>query len=424
LLGGGGREHAITWMLSKSPMCEKLYISPGNAGTASTGTNVTIDPMNFEEVGRFVIEYHVDFVIVGPEDPIVRGIADYFSGEEHLKNIKILAPTSQGAQLEGSKDFAKQFMQKYNIPTASYRSFLMEEYDLAREYLINHSLPVVVKADGLAAGKGVTVCYSHPEALEALDHLFVEHQFGKAGDLVVIEEFLDGIEMSAFALTDGNHYVLLPGAKDYKRAGEGDTGPNTGGMGCISPVPFADEQFMQKVRLQIIEPTIYGLRRENIDYRGFLFCGIMNVNGNPFVIEYNVRLGDPETEVILPRIDEDILPLLYEAAAGHLRKYFIMTRKDYAATVMAVSSGYPGAYDKGKEITGLDKIRSSHVFHAGTIMADGRVISSGGRVLCITSLNSDLKTAIDNSYSELEKIQFENKSFRKDIGQDLLKYLL
>jgi phosphoribosylamine---glycine ligase len=424
LLGGGGREHAISWLLSKSPLCEKLFIAPGNAGTASLGVNVAVDALKFDDVKQFVLDQKIDFVIVGPEDPAVKGIADYFEKDIKLTDVRILAPSGKGAQLEGSKEFAKIFMQKYGIPTASYRSFVSDQYKEAKEYIQNHPLPVVVKADGLAAGKGVVVCFKREEALSAIENMFVLNKFGKAGEKVVIEDFLEGIEMSAFVLTDGEKYVLLPEAKDYKRIGEGDTGPNTGGMGCISPVPFADDVFMNKVIKRVIEPTVSGLNKENIDYRGFIFFGLMNVAGDPYVIEYNVRLGDPESEVILPRLDEDILPFMFEAASGNLSKTSIRIKKDYAVTVMAVSAGYPGDYEKGKEISGLDKISDSLVFHAGTKISENKIITSGGRVLCVTSLGPDLKAALEKTYKELDKIHFENKAFRKDIGMDLLKYLM
>jgi phosphoribosylamine---glycine ligase len=423
LLGSGGREHTLSWVIAKSELCKKLYIAPGNAGTGLIGENVLLNPLEFDKIRDFVLTNNIGFVIVGPEDPIVNGISDYFKQQLSLREVPILAPFSQGAQLEGSKEFAKLFMQKYKIPTAAYKSFVASELDKALEYLEHHSLPIVIKADGLAAGKGVTIRDNVLDAKADIEELFIRNKFGTAGQKVVIEQFLDGIELSAFVLTDGKNYMMLPQAKDYKKIGEGDTGPNTGGMGCISPVPFIDNNFKQKIIERIIDPTIQGLQKEGIIYRGFLFFGLINVGGNPYVIEYNVRLGDPETEVIMPRIDEDMVHSMLSAAKGNLVSTHLKIKPDYAATVMVVSKGYPDTYEKGKPITGLDKVDKGHVFHAGTKMSDQQLVTSGGRVLCVTSLDADMKKALENSYQQLEKIQFDNKYFRKDIGYDLFKYL-
>jgi phosphoribosylamine--glycine ligase len=423
LLGSGGREHAISWAIRQSPHCSELYIAPGNAGTAQLGTNVALSATDFEAVAAFVLEKHIDLMVVGPEDPIVKGIADYFNAVPKLSSIPVLAPSAAAAQLEGSKDFAKQFMEKYSIPTAAYKTFTKNDYSEAKKYIGLHSLPIVLKADGLAAGKGVTVCFTYEEALATLDTLFIENRFGDAGNKLVIEEYLDGIELSVFVLTDGKDWVLLPEAKDYKRIGDDDKGPNTGGMGAVSPVPFAGKNFMEKVIRRVIEPTIHGLQQEQLAYRGFVFFGLMNVQGDPYVIEYNVRLGDPETEAILPRIDNDLLPLMLLAAKGTLGNVTIDFTKEYAVTVMAVSEGYPGNFNKGLPITGLDDVEHAVVFHAGTARKEGHVITSGGRVLCITSLGDTLEKAISQSYRQLQKIGFSNKYSRSDIGRDLLKYL-
>jgi phosphoribosylamine---glycine ligase len=422
ILGGGGREHALSWIISKSPLCSKLYISPGNAGTLQLGENIFLDFSEFSTIRDFVISEKIDLVIVGPEDPIVNGISDYFAAGPDLKNIPILAPSAKGAQLEGSKDFAKGFMKKYEIPTARYQTFMADQYEEAKEYLNNHKIPVVIKADGLAAGKGVTVCFNLQEALNALDEVFIQNRFGKAGAKVVIEEYLSGIEVSVFILTDGKNYVFLPEAKDYKRIGEGDTGPNTGGMGTVSPVPFADELFMEKAKSRIIEPTIRGLQSEGIQYKGFVFFGLMNVAGDPYVIEYNVRMGDPEAEVIIPRIDEDFLPLLLETAQGNLKTNKIKIKNKFAVTVMAVSGGYPGNFEKGKEIKGIDMVKEGIVFHAGTKLSDSKLLTSGGRVLCVTAVENSLELAIAKAYAGLDKIHFEGMYWRRDIGQELLPY--
>jgi phosphoribosylamine---glycine ligase len=423
ILGSGGREHTLSWIIAKSKLCTKLFIAPGNAGTGMVGENVMLNPVDFDKVKEFVLDQKINFVIVGPEDPIVNGICDYFENDVSLKDVAILAPSAKGAQLEGSKEFAKLFMQKYNIPTANYKSFVASELEEAIKYIEQHTMPVVIKADGLAAGKGVTIRTNVSEAKADIEELFLKNKFGQSGQKIVIEQFLSGIELSAFVLTDGKKYVMLPQAKDYKKIGEGDTGPNTGGMGCVSPVPFADEAFQKKILERIIEPTIHGLQKENIGYKGFVFFGLINVDGDPFVIEYNVRLGDPETEVILPRIDEDLLPFMLSAAKGNLISTSIRINTEYATTVMAVSQGYPEAYEKGIKISGIDNVDKGYVFHAGTKISDQQLVTSGGRVLCVTSMDADMKAALENSYQQLQKIHFDNKYLRKDIGKDLFKFI-
>ncbi|MFC2113973.1 phosphoribosylamine--glycine ligase [Bacteroidota bacterium] len=420
VLGNGGREHAICWLISKSSYCTKLVIAPGNAGTAQLGQNININPSDFEAVKDLVNEHQIDLVVVGPEDPIVNGIYDFFKGDEELMNVPILAPSAAGARLEGSKKFAKEFMQRHHIPTAAYASFTSGQYAECRDYLAKQSIPIVIKADGLAAGKGVTVAFKREEAESAIDDLFLNNKFGEAGSTVVIEEFLEGIELSVFALTDGKSYVLLPEAKDYKQIGEGNTGPNTGGMGSISPVPFANKEFMQKVTDRVILPTIQGFQNEQIDYKGFVFFGLMNVKGEPYVIEYNVRLGDPETEAILPRIGEDILPYMLEAAQGKLNTSEIKITTDYSATVMLVSGGYPGDYEKGNEIKGLENVSGSTLFIAGAKTSGGKTITSGGRVLAVNSQADSLQAALDLSYKNAAMIQFDNMYYRRDLGKDLM----
>lgn len=422
IIGSGGREHAIAWKVSQSPLCTHLFITPGNAGTAQLGTNCPAKASDFEGIGHVAIEQKIDFVIVGPDDPLAEGVVDYFKEHEQLKNIPILGPEAEGAQLESSKSFAKAFMQRHNIPTASYRVFTEHEAEEARQCVSQHSLPVVIKADGLAAGKGVAVCSTHEEGLQFLDEIFNDKKFGTAGSRVVVEQFLSGIELSVFILTDGKKYVLLPEAKDYKRAGEGDTGPNTGGMGSVSPVPFADEAFMKKVKDKIIDPTIAGIQADRIPFRGFIFFGLIKVDDEPYVIEYNARMGDPESQVVFPRIKSDIVPLMLQAAKGELTETDIEINPDCAAAVIAVSKGYPGAFEKDKEISGLDLTPKSIIFHAGT-KADGRrLLTSGGRVLAVTSLSPSLQHAIEKSYESISFISFENISYRKDIGKDLYRW--
>jgi len=421
ILGGGGREHALSWIIQKSPDCNKLYIAPGNSGTANLGINVELSISDFNQIGQFSIDKKIDIIIVGPEDPIVAGISDFFKNTPLFNGIKVLAPGKLAAQLEGSKDFAKSFMKNYHIPSAAYQTFAIDEYEKAKQYLLNHKLPVVIKADGLAAGKGVTIAFDLQNALEALNDIFLRKKFGNSGDKVVIEEYLDGIEVSVFILTDGENYVLLPEAKDYKRIGEGDTGKNTGGMGTVSPVSFADADFMEKVRERIIIPTIRGLTDQQLDYSGFIFFGLMNVQGNPYVIEYNVRLGDPEAEVILPRISQDFLPLMYDACTKNLKRDSLLLDPRSAVSIMLVSGGYPDAYEKGKVITGTEEVKESILFHAGAKFENENIVTSGGRVMAITSLASRLEEAIELSIRNAEIISFERKYFRKDIGQDLLR---
>lgn len=423
LLGSGGREHALAWKISQSPDCKSLYIAPGNAGTGKVGTNVNIKADDFEAIRQFVLEKNIHLVVVGPEDPLAKGIVDFFENDDQLKNIPVLGPSAQGAMLESSKDFAKEFMHRHNIPTAAYRTFTANEYQEAKAYISAHKMPVVLKADGLAAGKGVVICQNADEAYAFFEEVWTKQKFGEAGSKVVVEEFLTGIEMSAFVLTDGKNFVQLPSAKDYKRIGEDDTGPNTGGMGAVSPVPFANDAFMQKVLEMVIKPTVEGIRIENIKYKGFIFFGLINVQGDPYVIEYNVRMGDPETEVVMPRIKSDLLPLLCNAAKGHLTSGTIEMESRYAVTVIAVSGGYPDNYEKGKKISGLEKETESLVFHAGTAQKDGDIITAGGRVLAVSSLDVSLEKALEKSYNTLSAISFEGSYYRKDIGQDLKKLI-
>jgi len=418
IIGSGGREHALADKIASSPHCSQLFIAPGNAGTASLGKNVPIDQNDFDAIRTLVLAENIQLVIVGPEAPLVAGIVDFFSDDESLKNIPIIGPSKQGAMLEGSKAFAKEFMQRHQIPTATYRSFQKEELDLALEYLSSHPLPVVLKADGLAAGKGVIICTTIDEAKNELKEM-LSGKFGDASSKVVIEQFLSGIEFSVFVLTDGLDYILLPEAKDYKRIGEGDTGLNTGGMGAVSPVPFVDEELWKKVKTRIIDPTVKGIDDEKIKYSGFIFFGLINVEGDPYVIEYNCRLGDPETEVILPRINTDLVDLLMAAWNKNLNEIKLNVDSRTAATIMLVSGGYPGSFEKGKIVKGLDRVDGSLIYHAGTSIYDGSVITSGGRVMAVTSLASNMWKAIDQSLINAETIQFEGKYYRRDIGFDL-----
>jgi phosphoribosylamine---glycine ligase len=419
LLGSGGRESAFAWKISQSEECEQLFIAPGNAGTQAYGQNVDISATDFNAIKGFCMEQEINMVVVGPEDPLVKGIVDFFANDEEIEHIAVIGPSKKGAELEGSKDFSKRFMQRHNIPTAAYETFTKDELEKGLAYLDNHTLPIVLKADGLAAGKGVLICENREEAKNELRLMLAEAKFGEASQKVVVEEFLSGIELSVFVLFDNFNYLILPEAKDYKRIGESDTGLNTGGMGSISPVPFANSAFMEKVEDRIIIPTVEGLIEEEIDYRGFIFIGLMNVNGEPFVIEYNVRMGDPETESVVPRIENDLVDLFLAVAESRLNEKKLITDPRHAATVMLVAGGYPGEYEKGKEISSLENIEYTHVFHAGTKVLDGKVVSNGGRVIAVTSLDIDKEEALRRSNQYAEQIQFEGKYFRRDIGKDL-----
>ena len=419
LLGSGGREHAFAYLLSRSPRCKQLYIAPGNAGTALEGENVAMDATDFPRIKEFCLSKQISLVVVGPEEPLVKGIVDFFAQDTTLSQIPIVGPSQKGATLEGSKEFAKEFMQRHHIPTARYASFTKDTIEEGLRFLESMKAPYVLKADGLAAGKGVVILENLQEAQAELKRMLLEEKFGTASQKVVIEEFLKGIELSCFVLTDGESYKVLPTAKDYKRIGEGDTGLNTGGMGAVSPVPFANEAFMQKIEERIIKPTIEGLKKEQITYRGFVFIGLIKVGDDPYVIEYNVRMGDPETEVVLPRLQTDLVSLLEGTAKGKLKDCSLSIDPRSATTVMIVSGGYPEEYEKGKVISGLQQEGESIIFHAGTREKDGEVLTAGGRVLAITSLADDFKEALKKSYRRIEKISFENMYYRKDIGMDL-----
>jgi phosphoribosylamine--glycine ligase len=421
LIGSGGREHAIAWKLSKSESLNKLFIAPGNPGTGHVGENIALNPLDFEQVKQAVLNKNIDLVIVGPEEPLVKGLHDSFLTDTRVKHISVIGPQAQGAMLEGSKDFSKAFMMRHSIPTAQYQTFSANDAQASKEFLKTMTPPYVLKADGLAAGKGVVISGSYDEACKTLDEFFAG-KFGDASRKVVIEEFLSGIELSVFVLTDGNSYVVLPEAKDYKRIGVGDTGLNTGGMGAVSPVPFAGKDFMLKVEERIIKPTIEGLKKDNIPYKGFVFIGLMNVNGNPYVIEYNVRMGDPETEVVMPRIDSDLLELFQLCAKGELNKATIKISDKTATTVILVSGGYPEDYEKGKIVESIPSKENAMVFHAGTSTLDEKLITSGGRVFACTALGANMKQALEVSYSLANSIDFEGKYFRTDIGKDLEIY--
>ncbi len=419
ILGSGGREHAFTLKLAESKKINQLFVAPGNAGTAKIATNINVNPTDFQAVKKAVLENDIKMVVVGPEAPLVAGVHDFFLADEDLKNIPVIGPKKDGALLEGSKDFSKQFMQKHGVPTAKYKSFTKKNLTEGFAFLETLEAPYVLKADGLAAGKGVLILFSLEEAKKELKEMVSNQKFGEASSTVVIEEFLKGIELSVFVLTDGKNYKILPSAKDYKRIGEGDTGLNTGGMGAISPVPFADDVFLNKVEELVVKPTIAGLRKDGIDYRGFIFIGLMNDNGNPSVVEYNVRMGDPETEVVLPRIESDLFELFDGVANQNLdQKSFIVTPKT-ATTVMLVSGGYPEAYQKNKEITGLENVKESTVFHAGTKISENKVVTNGGRVMAVTSFGDTIEEALEKSYRSIDKIHFNKMNYRKDIGFDL-----
>ena len=419
LLGSGGREHALAWKMLQSKDCSKLFVAPGNAGTASIAVNVNINPNDFEAVKQLVLAENIEMVVVGPEDPLVKGIYDYFQNDEALQSIPVIGPSKIGAQLEGSKEFAKEFLVKHNIPTAAYDSFTKETVEQGCVFLTTLKPPYVLKADGLAAGKGVLIIQDLAEAQEELRNMLVNEKFGSASAKVVIEEFLDGIELSCFVLTDGKNYKVLPTAKDYKRIGEGDTGLNTGGMGAVSPVPFADAVLMEKIESRIVKPTIDGLQKDGIPYKGFVFIGLINVANEPYVIEYNVRMGDPETEVVMPRLQSDLVQLFKAVATETLDQVDLEIDPRSATTIMVVSGGYPEDYEKGKVISGLENVEGSIVFHAGTALKDNQVVTNGGRVIAVTSYGDSFQEAIKKSYQNIAKLNFDKMYFRKDIGFDL-----
>lgn len=416
LIGKGGREHAFAWKISRSNLCDKLFIAPGNPGTAQFGKNLDIEPTDFAGLEKVCNDEHIDLIVVGPEDPLVLGITDYFKKNE---NVKIIGPSAKGAQLEGSKSLAKEFMVRHNIPTASYKKFTKETYAEGRDYISEHSLPVVIKADGLAAGKGVVICNNHIEALAEFDLMINHYKFGEAGSTVVIEQFLTGIEMSVFVLTDGKNFTLLPEAKDYKKIGEGETGPNTGGMGAISPLPFFNADLKNKVIQKIIKPTVEGFVKEGLDYKGFIFFGLMiTAENEPLLIEYNCRMGDPETEVVIPRLNSDLVELLLATANGKVSDIIVDVNPQTAATIVAVSGGYPGIFKTGFRISGIAE-NSSIVFHAGTEQKNNELFTTGGRVLAVTSFGDNAQTAVEASLKTLSHIQFEDIYYRKDIGFDV-----
>lgn len=420
MIGGGGREHAFAWKIRQSPLCDQLFVAPGNAGTAELATNVHINPDDHAFMKRFCLDHQIELVVVGPEDPLVNGLADFFAGDPDLKKIAFVGPKAAGARLEGSKDHAKQFMQRHGIPTAAYQTFTRDALAEGHAFIEQQNLPIVLKADGLAAGKGVLICPDYDEAKAQFTDMVANLKFGEASAKVVVEAFLSGIELSVFVLTDGKNYRILPAAKDYKRIGEGDTGLNTGGMGAISPVPFADAAFMEKVEERIVKPTIRGFEAEGIDYKGFVFIGLMKVGDDPYVIEYNVRMGDPETEVVLPRIKNDMVELLLACARAELDKIQLEITEQTAVTVMLVAGGYPGPYPKGDVISGLEKCTGSQIFHAGTKKLGEQIVSNGGRVLAITSLADSREAALQQSFANADTIQFAGKYFRRDIGFDLV----
>lgn len=419
LLGSGGREHALAKKLTESALCKTLYVAPGNAGTSEIAKNLSLDLLDFALIKKKLIDLHIDMLIVGPEDPLVNGVTDFINADESTQHIHVIGPSQAGASLEGSKERAKQFMEKHHIPTARYKSFKSTQVEEAKDFLDELTPPYVLKADGLAAGKGVLIIDSKTEARHEIEAMLTGKKFGKASEKLVIEEFLKGIELSVFVLTDGKNYITLPSAKDYKRIGEGDTGLNTGGMGAISPVPFADEAFMHKVENSIIKPSIEGLASEKINYKGFLFIGLMKVGDNPYVIEYNVRMGDPETEVVIPRIKNDLVQVLQTLKDQKLDQVQLKIDERTAATLMLVSGGYPEAYEKGKIMTGFEEVEGSILYHAGTAYKENHIVTNGGRVLAITSFGTTYKEALEVSYNNAKKIEFEGKYYRTDLGSDL-----
>lgn len=424
LLGSGGREHAFAWKIAQSPKCTNLFVAPGNAGTTEVAVNLPIAVTDFEAIKSAILSHQIDLIVVGPEEPLVKGLVDYLLSQKETKTIPVVGPPQLGATLEGSKDFSKRFMQRNNIPTAAYETFSASQLEEGLAYLEKQTLPIVLKADGLAAGKGVLICETLEDAKDSLKEMLLDQKFGEASSKVVIEEFLTGIELSVFVATDGKNYRILPEAKDYKRIGVGDTGLNTGGMGAVSPVIFADADFMQKVEDRVVKPTVSGLATEDIPYKGFLFIGLMNKNGDPFVIEYNVRMGDPETEAVLPRIESDFVDLLWAIGTGNLKEYKLEISPDYATTVVMVSGGYPGSYEKGFTISLPEKKPGSVIFHAGTSLnEDGNTVNQGGRVIAVTGRGANLKEALDNAFTTVNEIHWEKSYFRNDIGQDILKLM-
>ena len=419
VLGSGGREHAISWKISQSDLCKNLFIAPGNAGTNLVGSNINLDINNFKKVKEFVLDKSINLVIVGPEEPLVKGIVDFFKSDEELKNINIFGPGKTGAMLEGSKDFSKEFMFRNKIPCGKSKTFSKNNLTEGFKFLDDIKPPYVLKADGLAAGKGVLILDNLEEAKSELKNMVVDEKFGEASKNVLVEEYLDGIEVSVFAVTDGRDYLILPEAKDYKRIGEGDTGPNTGGMGAVSPVTFADNKFMEKVEKRVIKRTIDGIRKEKLDYTGFIFAGLMNVDGDPYVIEYNVRMGDPETQVVIPRIKNDLLDIIGRCFDNKLREVKLDIKDGYTTTVILASEGYPESYEKGDTISNLEEKNNSQIFHAGTINEDEKVKSNGGRVIACTGEGETIDEALKNSYYLADKITWRNKYYRRDIGKDL-----
>jgi phosphoribosylamine---glycine ligase len=423
LLGSGGREHTLSWKISQSSLCTQLFIAPGNAGTLQYGTNIDLLPTDFEGLKKFALTNKIEMLVVGPEEPLVKGIVDFFANDPDTASIPVLGPSAKAAQLEGSKAFSKKFMERHGIPTAAYHEFNLNNYAEGIDYLRKHELPIVLKADGLAAGKGVVICQSYVEAMAEYELMLQHDKFGEAGRKIVVEEFLTGIELSVFVLTDGKNYLLLPEAKDYKRIGEGDTGANTGGMGAVSPVPFASKDFMKKIEERIIKPTIAGLRKDEIDYKGFIFIGVIKVGDDPFVIEYNCRLGDPETEVILPRLKNDLIELFQKTFQQRLNEVKIEIDSRFAGTIMAVSGGYPGSYEKGFEIKGMNSnfLEDSFIFQAGAVLKDGKIITNGGRVFCVTSFADSIYEAVGKSREIMEMLDFESMYYRRDIGYEFIE---